>query len=483
MPKTATRILCGVILALLTGCMTVGPDYKRPGIDTPASWRFEEKEVRDLANTAWWQQFKDPVLNGLVQTALEENKDLLIATARIEEFFGRYFSTRGDQFPSAGGNADAFRQRLSEKGFSRFDGKDNPYNQYEAFLNAGWEIDFWGKFRRATEAARAELLGTEEARRTVVLTLVSAVAASYVDIRSLDKQLAITQGTADSRKATLELFQLRFQNGIISEVDLSQAESEYEDALARIPDIERAIGQTENALSVLLGRNPGPIPRGLPLDALILPAVPEGVPSDLLDRRPDIRGAEQALIAANARIGVAKSLYFPTISLTGAFGTVSTDLSNLFTASSRAWNYGVPVSVPLFTAGRIGGEVKAAEAVQQQAVYSYQQAIQNAFREVDDALLDRSKSGQRLEALSRQLKALNNYARLARMRYDEGYTSYLEVLDAERSLFNVELAHTTGQNTLFRSLINIYKSMGGGWVTAAEDGMPAQPVMEAGFIP
>ena len=477
------RILCCGVLLILTGCMTVGPDYKRPAIDTPAAWRFEEKEIRDLANTAWWQQFNDPVLNGLVGTALEQNKDLLIATARIEEFFGRYFSTRGDQFPSAGANADAFRQRLSEKGFSRFDGKDNPYNQYEAFLNAGWEIDFWGKFRRATEATRAELIGTEEGRRTVVLTLVSAVAAAYVDIRSLDKQLEITQRTADSRKGTLELFQLRFQNGIISEVDLSQAESEYEDALARLPDIERAIGQTENALSVLLGRNPGPIPRGLPLDALILPAVPAGVPSELLERRPDIRRAEQTLIAANARIGVAKSLYFPTISLTGAFGTVSTDLSSLFTASSRAWNYGVPVSVPLFTAGRIGGEVKAAEATEKQAVLSYQQAIQNAFREVDDALLDRGKSGQRLDALSRQLKALNNYARLARMRYDEGYTSYLEVLDAERSLFNVELAHTTGQNVLFRSLINIYKSMGGGWVDQAEQGMPAQPVMEAGFIP
>jgi multidrug efflux system outer membrane protein len=477
------RILCGVILALLTGCMTVGPDYKRPVIDTPAAWRFEEKEVRELANTAWWQQFNDPVLNGLVSTALEQNKDLLIATARIEEFFGRYFSTRGDQFPSAGGNADAFRQRLSEKGFSRFDGKDNPYNQYEAFLNAGWEIDFWGKYRRATEAARAELLGTEEGRRTVVLTLVSAVAASYVDIRALDKQLAITQSTADSRKSTLELFQLRFQNGIISEVDLSQAESEYEDALARIPDIERAIGQTENALSVLLGRNPGPIPRGLTIDELILPAVPAGVPSELLERRPDIRRAEQLLIAANARIGVAKSLYFPTISLTGAFGTVSTDLSNLFTAASRTWNFGVPLSVPLFTAGRIGGEVKATEAAEKQAVLSYQQAIQNAFREVDDALLDRSKSGQRLDALSRQLKALNNYARLARFRYDEGYTSYLEVLDAERSLFNVELAHTTSQNVLFRSLINIYKAMGGGWVDQAEQGMPAQPVMEAGFIP
>jgi outer membrane protein, multidrug efflux system len=478
------RILCCGFLLILTGCVTVGPDYKRPAVDTPAAYRFEEKETRDLANTVWWEQFNDPVLNGLVRTALDENKDLLIATARIEEFFGRYFSTRGDQFPSAGANADAFRQRLSERSSVQpIDGKDNAYNQYEAFLNAGWEIDFWGKFRRATEAARAELLGTEEARRTVVLTLVSAVAASYVDIRALDKQLAITQSTADSRKDTLELFQLRFQNGIISEVDLSQAESEYEDALARIPDIERAIGQTENALSVLLGRNPRPIPRGLPLDALILPAVPAGVPSELLERRPDIRGAEQLLIAANARIGVAKSLYFPTISLTGAFGTVSTDLSNLFTASSRAWNFGVPVSVPLFTAGRIGGEVKAAEAAQQLAVYRYQQAIQNAFREVDDALLDRSKSDQRLNALSRQLKALRNYSRLARLRYDEGYTSYLEVLDADRSLFNVELAHTAGQNVLFRSLINIYKTMGGGWVTAAEDGLPAQPVMEAGFIP
>jgi outer membrane protein, multidrug efflux system len=483
MPKFAARILCGVILALLTGCMTVGPDYKRPVIDTPAAWRIEERDVRDLANTAWWQQFNDPVLNGLVGTALEQNKDLLIATARIEEFFGRYFSTRGDQFPSAGGNADAFRQRLSEKSFSRFDGKDNPYNQYEAFLNAGWEIDFWGKFRRATEAARAELLGTEEGRRTVVLTLVGAVSAAYVDIRALDKQLGITQRTAASRKSTLELFQLRFQNGIISEVDLSQAESEYEDALARIPDIERGIGQTENALSVLLGRNPGPIPRGLTLDELVLPMVPSGVPSELLERRPDILRAEQTLIAANARIGAAKSLYFPTISLTGAFGTASTELSSLLTAPSRAWNFGVPVSVPLFTAGRIGGEVKAAEAAQQQALYSYQQAIQNAFREVDDALLDRAKSGQRLEALNRQLKALRNYARLARMRYDEGYTSFLEVLDAERSLFNVELLYTTGQNVLFRSLINIYKAMGGGWVETAEQGAPAQPLMEAGFIP
>ena len=478
------RILsCGFLL-ILTGCMTVGPDYQRPGIDTPTSWRFEEKEVRDLANTAWWEQFNDPVLNELVATALQENKDLLIATARIEEFFGRYFSTRGDQYPLAGGDVSASRQRWTEQNsIQPIDGKDNAFNFYEAFLGASWEIDFWGKFRRASEAARAELMATEESRRTVVLTLVSAVAAAYVDIRALDKQLAITLKTAQTRKETLDLFQLRFDKGIISEVDLSQAQSEYADALARIPDFERAIGRTENALSVLLGRNPGSIPRGLSIDELILPAVPAGMPSELLERRPDIRQAEQLLIAANANIGVAKSLYFPTISLTGDFGLASTSLSNLFTSAARTWSYGVPVSVPIFTAGRIGGEVKAAEAIQRQALYSYQQVIQNAFREMEDALIDRSKSGQRLDALNLQLKALRNYARLARLRYNEGYTSYLEVLDAERSLFDVELSHTGSQNTLFRSLIDIYKSMGGGWVTTAEAGMPAQPVMEAGFMP
>ncbi|MFO7684823.1 MAG: efflux transporter outer membrane subunit [Desulfobacterales bacterium] len=478
------RILCGICLALLTGCMTVGPDYQRPAVDTPTAWRFEEKEVRDLANTAWWEQFNDPVLNGLVETALKENKDLRIATARVEEFFGRYFSARGDQYPLAGGGAGASRERVTEKGPTPIPpGVDTTFDYYEAFLSGSWELDFWGKFRRATEAARAELLSTEEARRTVVLTLVSAVAGTYVDISALDKQLQITQRTVETRRQTRELFQLRFDKGIISEVDVSQAEAEYQDALARLPDIELAIARAENALSVLLGRNPGSIPRGLTIDALILPQVPSGLPSDLLQRRPDIRAAEQALVAANAQIGVAKSLYFPTISLTGAFGTVSTDLSDLFTGPSKVWSFGVPLTVPLFTAGRIGGEVKGAEAFQQQTLYSYLQTVQNGFREVDDALVDRAKSRQRLQILTRQLDALKNYARLANMRYDEGVTSYLEVLDAERSLFTVELSQTTAQNAVFRSLINIYKAMGGGWVDTAEAAVTLQPVMEAGFIP
>jgi multidrug efflux system outer membrane protein len=462
----------------------VGPDYKRPSIDTPANWRFEDKEARDLANTAWWEQFNDPVLNGLVATALKENKDLLIATARVEEFFGRYFSTRGEQFPLIGAGASASREEMTKKGPTPIPaGVDRTYNFYQGFLFGTWEIDFWGRYRRASEVAKAELFSTEEARRTVVLTLVGAVATVYVDLRALDKQLEITQNTAKTRKETLDLFQLRFDKGIISEVDLSQAEAEYQDAMARIPDIERAIGQRENALSVLLGRNPGPIPRGLTIDELVLPEVPAGVPSDLLERRPDIRRAEQTLVAANARIGVAKSLYFPTISLTGALGTVSTSLSDLFTGPSRIWNFGASANIPIFSAGRIGGEVKASESSQKQALYAYQQAIQNGFREVEDALIDRSKSKQRLDALERQVRALQNYARLARMRYDEGYTSYLEVLDAERSLFNVELTHTGSQYNMFRSLINIYKSMGGGWVEMVEAAEKSQPVKKAGFIP
>ncbi len=473
-----------ILFLLLTGCMTVGPDYQRPEVETPETWRFESEEARELGDTSWWERFQDPVLNDLVETALQGNKNLRIATARVEEFFGRYFSTRGDQYPFADAGGSAYRQGVTEEGPNPIPpGVDTTYNQYEAFLGGTWEIDFWGKYRRASESAQAELFSTEEARRTVVQTLVSAVALTYIEIRALDKELEITRRTAETRKVTLDLFQLRFNEGIIAEVDLAQAEAEYEEALARIPSVELSIAKLEHALSVFLGQNPGPIPRGLTIDKLVLPAVPQGMPSDLLERRPDIRQAEQQLVAANAQIGVAKSLYFPTISLTGAFGGVSTDLSDLFSGSAKQWNVGAPVTVPIFSAGRIGGEVKAAEASQKQALETYLLTAQNAFREVADALIDRTKTGERLEALGRQVKALQKYDRLAWMRYDEGYTSYLEVLDAERSLFNVELSYVSSQNALFRATVNIYKTMGGNWVKAAENTVTPQPVMEAGFFP
>jgi multidrug efflux system outer membrane protein len=326
----------------------------------------------------------------------------------------------------------------------------------------------WGRVRRLTEAARADLLSTEEGRRGVVLTVATSVANAYADLCHLDKQLEIAKRTAKSREDSFEIFTLRYDRGLISELELRQVESEYRLALATIPLIEKFIGQQENALCVLLGRNPGPIPRGKRLDNLTLPAVPEGLPSQLLERRPDLRQAEQNLIAANARIGVAKAAYFPTILLTGTYGVESVQLSQLFSGPSKMWSYGPAITMPIFTAGAIAGQVQAAEAVREQHLVRYQQVIQQAFREVDDALIDQRKSREQLSVQKQQVEALQSYASLASLRYENGYTSYLEVLDAERSLFNAELAYTQTQDTLFRALVNLYKSMGGGWVVRAD---------------
>jgi len=457
-----------VVLLFLSGC-AIGPDYRRPGIDAPSGWRLTEPQARDLADTAWWEQFGDPVLSDLIATALRENKDLRIATARVEEFMGRYGTTRAALFPQV--SASGIGQR---KAMSRYVNPpwsystDVPYNDFQTFMSASWEIDVWGRLRRATEAARADLLGSEEGRRAVVMTVVTSVAAAYMDLCQLDKQLEIAERTAKSRENSFELFKLRYDRGLISELELRQVESEYDLALATIPLIEKLIGQQENYLSILLGRNPGPIPRGKPLDSLVLPTVPAGLPSQLVDRRPDIRAAEQSLVAANARIGVAKALYFPVISLTGSFGVESTELSNLFLGPAKMWSYAGQATMPIFTAGAIAGQVTAAEAVKEQYLVRYQQAIQQAFREVDDALIDQNKSRKQLAIQKQQVEALNSYSSLATLRYENGYTSYLEVLDAERSLFNAQLAYAQTQAVLFRALVNLYKSMGGGWVAEAD---------------
>jgi multidrug efflux system outer membrane protein len=446
----------------------IGPSYQRPSVETPTSWRFEEKKTKEVANTAWWEQFDDPVLNELIQIALKENKDAKIAAARVEEFMGRYRTTRASLLPQVGAGASAGRSRVTGKGPSPLDGTVNPANDFQVFLNANWEIDLWGKLRRATEAARADFLSTEEARRAIILTLVTSVASAYVNLRDLDTQLEIAKRTAKSREESYNLFQIRFRGGVISELELNQVKSEYEQALSTIPLIEKAIAQQENVLSVLLGRNSGPIPRGKTINELALPAVPAGLPSDLLANRPDIRQAEEDLIAANARIGVAKSLYFPTISLTGLFGFASTDLSNLFSGPAKVWSFAAPLTAPIFTGGAIRGQVKSAEAVQQQALVRYQQFIQTAFREVEDALIDQKRSREQLEIQSQQVLTLRNYARIARLRFDNGYTSYIEVLDAERSLFNAELSQAQTKGVLFQALVNLYKAMGGGWVVEAD---------------
>jgi multidrug efflux system outer membrane protein len=457
-----------LLVFLFSGCM-VGPDYERPQIDTPQTFRFEEKNVQNTANTAWWEQFQDPVLNKLILTALKENKDVRIAAARIDQFAGRLGTTRSALFPQIGYQGSAGRERFSEtNGTPLPPSTENPQTSYLAIATASWEIDIWGRVRRLSESARADLLASVEGRRAVILTLVSAVANSYVTLRDLDRQLAIAKSTAKAYEQTVQLFEKRFTGGVVSEVELAQVRSQYEQAAAQIPQFEKLIAQQENALSALLGRNPGPIPRGRPLDELVLPAVPAGLPSQLLEQRPDILEAEQRLIAANALIGAARALYYPSISLTGFLGGASAQLSDLFDSDSRVWNYTGSILGPIFTGGAIKGQVLQAEAGQQQALFAYEQAIQNAFREVADALVDHQKSRQQLAAQERQVEALRNYARLAWLRFENGYTSYLEVLDARRSLFDAELQQTLTQGTVFQALVNVYKAMGGGWVTKAE---------------
>jgi multidrug efflux system outer membrane protein len=463
------RLIALALFLLLSAGCAVGPDYKKPDVASPPAWLVDMQTAKDTANTLWWEQFNDPTMNDLITTALKENYDLRIATARVEEYYGRYGATRADLFPQVGYDGSASRTQATQKGPIPFPaGTSSKYNTYQAEFSASWEIDIWGKIRRATEAARADLMAVEDFRSGVILSLVSSMATAYVDLRSLDRQLEIARQTAKSREESVKLFEIRFKGGNISEMEYSQVKSEYYVALAAIPDLEKRVRQQENFINLLLGRNPGPIVRGKVLDDIALPAVPAGLPSDLLNRRPDIRQAEQALIAANARIGVAKAQYFPSISLTGFFGSSSTELKDLFTGPAGAWNYAGSLAGPIFTAGKIKGTVKAAQAVQQEALFGYEQAIRNSFREFEDALIDQDRTRVQLDAQAKQVEALATYARLARLRYENGYTSYIEVLDAERSLFNSQLSYAQTQDTLLRALVNVYKASGGGWVMEAD---------------
>ena len=466
--KSVTVLACTASVFMLSGCL-LGPNYSRPQIDVPATYRFPDNYAADVANTEWWKQFDDPVLNDLITTALANNNDVKVAAARVDQFLGQFVTTRAALLPQVSAGLDAGRERVSKASSPLYANLQNPvFNSYQAALSASWEIDLFGHNRRLTEAARASLLSTEEAKRGTILTLVSSVASSYIDLRSLDRQLEIAKQTTESRANSVHVFELRFQGGEVSQMELAQSQSEYEASRAVVPQIEAQIAQQEDALSVLLGRNPGDILRGRALAELTAPAVPAGLPSDLLERRPDIRQAEQDLVAANAQIGAAKALYFPTISLTGLFGFQSSQFSKLFTGPARAWSFAGSLTQPIFEGGAITGQVKQAEAVQQQALYTYRKAIQTAFQEVDDALISSQKLREQFDVQQRQVDALATYAHLARLRYEGGYTSYIEVLDAERSLFNAQLSQTQTQASVLVAYVNLYKAMGGGWVVDAE---------------
>src|SRR5437762_12468143 len=393
----------GLLLAVpLSACM-VGPDYRRPEVEVPAAWRLGATEASQISNIAWWDQFQDPVLSELVRTALANNKDLEIATASVDQAAAQYGIVRSAQFPQVNAGVSAARERSSANATVR---GGQIFSDYGVNLSASFELDVWGRLRRATESARANLLASEQGKGTVVLTVVTTVASGYIQLRALDRQLEIAQYTSQSLGEAARLQRVRFEEGAVPQSDYLQAESQYRDAVARVPELEREIAQQENFLSVLLGHNPGPIPRGRATDALRFPAVPEGLRASLLERRPDIRQAEQNLIAANANIGVARAAYFPDISLTALLGLESAQLSSLFKGPSKVWSFGAGVLQPIFNAGRISAQVAQAEALQRQALYVYQKSIISAFQDVENALIDRTKFGQVRDVQAKDVPAL-----------------------------------------------------------------------------
>jgi multidrug efflux system outer membrane protein len=458
-----------LFLALtLAGCV-VGPDYVQPQVESPETWRVDYAAAADVTNMLWWEQFEDPVLNELIDIALKENWDVRIAAARVEEFTARVDIAFSEYLPQVGYATRANRRRISLSDPDTAPGLDRTASQFFGQANLTWELDLWGRIRRSNEAARAELLAQEENRRTVILSLISSVASSYVRLRELDRQLQLAFDTLETRAESLRLFKLKFKGGVVSQMELAQARTNYEQAAVKIPAFQRTIALTENALSVLLGRNPRAIPRGKTIDELILPPVPEGLPSTLLARRPDIRSAEQNLIAANALIGVARAQYFPTISLTGLLGVTSDSLSSLFGDPTSMWRIGGDALGPIFAGGRISAQVHASEAVQRQALLSYLQTVQTAFKEVNDGLIEVQKRREQLEVQGRRVEAYSDYYRLARLRYDEGFAEYLTVLDSERFLFDAQIDYIRIQGTLYVALVTTYKAMGGGWIIEAQN--------------
>ncbi|HTM62049.1 MAG TPA: efflux transporter outer membrane subunit [Burkholderiales bacterium] len=456
------------LVLLLSGC-TVGPDWRQPKVDAPPAWRIDYAQAAQLANARWWQAFGDPVLDQLVEDALRDNRDLVQAAARVEQFLGALSTTRSQFYPQVGYGGAVSRNRASENGAAPAPaGVDRNYTLYDASLSAAWQIDLFGRVRRQAEAVQAQVYASEQGRRGVVLSVVSAVATGYISLRALDRQLEIARYTADNYERSLRLFEARHRGGTVSELERSQVESQYRQAQAAVPSFERQVAQQENLLSVLLGRNPGAIPRGKPIEQLMDPVIPPGLPATLLERRPDVLQAEQNLRVANASIGVAKSLYFPTLSLTGLLGFSSTSLSDFAKSSSGTGALAAALAGPIFTFGGIAGQVQSAEAGRYEALGFYQQVVLNAFRETNDALIGVQKTREEYEALAKRTVALRTYARLSRAKYEGGASSYIEVLYAENELFAAELIGITTLAQRHAELVNLYKALGGGWVDGVD---------------
>jgi outer membrane protein, multidrug efflux system len=482
----STYLSLGILLAMtgltsMTGC-AVGPNYRRPTVDVPVTYRGAmadssavtngqakpaepkqpnaESAAQSLGDEKWWEVFQDPQLQALIRTAVKNNYDVRIAAMRVLEAQAQLGITRADQLPTLSGVGNITSQQSPKLG---------PIPAYqitqgELGASAAWNVDFWGKYRRATEAARATLLANQWAQKEVMATLVANVATSYFQLRQLDLELEISKRTLSSRSDSLKLTQTLEQHGINSMLDVRQSEQLVYTAATEVPDLERQIAQQENAISILLGNNPGDVPRGLKLtEQPHTPEVPVGIPSSLLERRPDIHEAEANLIAANAQIGVARAAYFPQISLTGTAGYESPALTNLFTGPAGVWNLAASLTQPIFEGGRLKSNVRLTEAERDQMVLTYQQTIQGAFRDVSNALVAYRKDQEFTAQQQRLFESAQDASRLSQVRFKAGTTDYLEVLTNETNSLSAELGLAQARGNELVALVQLYQALGGGW--------------------
>jgi multidrug efflux system outer membrane protein len=461
--KILKLLIAGMTCGLLTGC-TVGPKYHRPPIQTPPTYRGVAADAEVQGQTAyadlpWWQVFRDPKLQELIHTAIQQNYDLQLATERINAARAQLAVTRSRLFPQVQVNGNFIGGQESNS--------QSRFNFLTTAADAAFQLDFFGRLRRATEASRADLLATEDARQTVILTLVSDVAADYYTLLQHDLQLQITRNTIGTQTESLKLTKLRLEHGVATKLDVLQAQQVLDTANAQIPDLQRQIAQEENAISILLGDYPQDVPRGLTLvEQQLPPEVPAGLPSSIIERRPDIREAEQILVATNAEVGVAKAQFFPQIVLTGsgggAFGR-SSAFSGLMASQIGIWSYGAQLSQPIFTGGALRGNLRFAESQKQQALIGYRQTILRAFGDVSDALIGYEKFHQVRVRQQDTVADLVETVRISTLRYQGGTTTYLEVLDGQRSLYAAELTLAQARGDECRSFVQLYKALGGGW--------------------
>jgi len=451
----------GCALLLAAGC-AVGPNYKRPALDTPSSFRGETQATNSITELAWWNVYHDPVLQALIHEALTNNYELRIAMARVEQADALAMQARSQFVPSLSYNGVVGRGRNYVFG-SSFPNNGTTVNSAAVALNAFWEVDLWGRVRRLNESARAQFLASEEARRGVRLTLLSDVATTYFQLLELDQELEIAGRTTNSFAESVRIFGRRMEGGTASALESSRAEAALDDAAAAVPAIRQRISATENQLCVLLGRNPGAIDRPRPLLAQEMPEIPAGLPSELVERRPDIREVEQLLHSANAQVGESVAEFFPKIGLTALMGKVSPALSGFTLGTANAWGVAAQTAGPLFEGGRLVGQYHQSQAARTEAELRYRQTVLNAFREVSDALVARLELAEMRQYQAHEVSALESAVKLSSERYVAGKASYYEVLEAQQQLFPSQLNLARTQRDQLLAVVTLYKTLGGGW--------------------